>query len=79
MGIGVYALSTPSAFHAAVAPAAFLPDAEDAPALTVVQSSAFQPSFPVMETPSFHLSGHLSGPTPNTGESSESSADESSS
>lgn len=70
MGIGMYALSTPSAFHAAVAPAAFLPNMEDAPALTVVQSSAFQPSFPVMETPSFHLSGHLSGPAPRADESS---------
>ncbi len=64
MGIGIYALSSPSAFHAAVAPTAFLPDAEGTTTLTMAQPSALQPSFPVMETPSFHLSGHLSGQPP---------------
>jgi murein DD-endopeptidase MepM/ murein hydrolase activator NlpD len=61
MGIGIYALLTPSAFHLNTAPPAPLLGLENALTLAAVQSSTFQPSFPVMETLPSHLSGHLSG------------------
>lgn len=60
MGIGIYALFTPSAFHSNAVPPAFLPDMENALTPAAVQSSTFQPSFLVMETLPSHLSGHLS-------------------
>ncbi|MDP6031789.1 MAG: peptidoglycan DD-metalloendopeptidase family protein [Alphaproteobacteria bacterium] len=57
IGIGVYALSMPSTFHAEGALPVFFSDVGDTTNRTAVEFSAFQPSSPVIETPFLSTNG----------------------